>query len=221
MYLPANPLPSFDDTVTLVVGLEPEKKFNVIAGILASSSTFMRTALKKEWKDGRVRKIHLPQEDPETIRRYLHFIYRGEIPSKVDGVATRQDVPFKGEYRLLADLYVLGETLQDVRFKNAILDAMMVRARFQGQSEEGKQVAFYPPNNAINTIYRGTTSYSPARRMMVDFHVQRGKKEWLDTDQICPEFVLDLAKALQERPEKLEWDTMLPMKYHETENPTE
>lgn len=116
-------------------------------------------------------------------------------------------------YVSLAEAYAFGEEIMDVKFKNAILDSMMATAMKWNT---------FPGLDAVNLIYEGTTSKSPARHLLVDIHAQKAHagKEWNVQYGGCPkEFLVDLVSAMAgqrpasgKEPWKYAWES-----YHEKE----
>lgn len=62
----------------------------------------------------------------------------------------------------------------------------------------GKQ--WYPSQGEVNIIYENTATGSPARRLMVDFHVKWGGPDWIgeteDGEKLNYDFLIDVSKAL-------------------------
>ncbi|KAJ4291131.1 hypothetical protein N0V90_010329 [Kalmusia sp. IMI 367209] len=93
------------------------------------------------------------QVEPKVFKAYLHWLKHATIPRPSNG-------PDQNDYPFLAKLYVLGERVGDVRFKNAMIDtiiAVSVKARW------------CPVGEPVSIIYDGTKASSPARRLMTDF----------------------------------------------------
>lgn len=108
---------------------------------------------------GAVHTISLPE--------YLHFLKTDELmevwPEEI------------------ANHYLYGERVGDVRFKNLVIARM-------AQLLEG-----LVPTRCARKIYRHTDETSLARRMLVDHVVYRGQSSWLE-DYDCPEeLVKDIA----------------------------
>lgn len=55
--------------------------------------------------------------------------------------------------------------------------------------------AWAPPTKSINTINKGATVGSPARRLLVDLNVSFGRTDW-DTAGVDREFSFDLTQAM-------------------------
>lgn len=191
--------------VTVVVGGEERHEISVHRTILNKSSKFFANAVKSEWKDLRVDPgIELVHVDLYTFQIYTHWLYCGTLP--IDGKG-------KEAFPTLAQAYVLGEELMDVKFKNDVLDTIIATAT---------EASYYPIGRAVEIIYGGTPPSSPARRLMVDFLVAyaSGDHSWTDEFENCPrEFLLDAMKILVMRRQP---DKQRPWKddrrsYHESE----
>ncbi|KAK4960581.1 hypothetical protein LTR10_003477 [Elasticomyces elasticus] len=104
------------------------------------------------------------------------------------------------EYTLLAQLYCFGERMQDHRFQNAVVDAIIANVRDTHRGKlNGRKASFkhYPSIQVVNLIYEGTPSGSPARRLMVNIYGSHCEPGWLE-DNVNTEFSLSLARKLCE-----------------------
>jgi hypothetical protein len=155
--------------------------------LLRSSSEFFQSATKPEWNRLRDQPNTINVEaEPGVFKAYLHWLYTSTIASpSPDPDSTDVWYPF------LAKLYVLGEELIDIRFKNCILDTFVTVAR---------EARWYPTGHPIAIIYAGTPMNSPARRLMIDFFAYEAHSNddsWTKQLQDCPkEFVLDALVAI-------------------------
>ena len=79
----------------------------------------------------------------------------------------------------------------DTAFKKAII-AAIIRSTIDHK--------MYPSLKAVQIIYAGTPSSSPARRLMVDFWVFSAKPTWTGLSDLiektCSDFVNDLVREL-------------------------
>jgi hypothetical protein len=178
-----------DSMVTLLVG-KNEQKMIAYSSYLTRDSEFFAAAMKKEWVEGQTRIVKLPEEDPSTMAHYLSFLYGGRLFA--------EEVTTMGEltspYNLLASLYVCGERFLNRRLQSKIVEQLL---RLTGiKDEEGK--GWYPNTKAVNTIYRGTPEGSPGRRFLVDMHVTKGHRGWLD-GELDAELIADVANTLFDR----------------------
>ncbi|CZT23336.1 uncharacterized protein RCC_09048 [Ramularia collo-cygni] len=159
-----------DDIITVLVGPEQEK-FIVHAKQLQKSPYF-RNAMKETWLvDGT---ISLPVDDPKIIRFYLHFLYASEVP----------ETSFPG----LAALYVYGERVVDLRFKDTIIKTIISMSRHSGKDGQ----CYWPVTDAVDCIYAGTLSGSPGRRLLVDIFACHGGTHWIGDHEYDADFLRDL-----------------------------
>lgn len=153
--------------------------------------------MKGYWETSTTGSVTLKEEDPEVFEVYLHWLYCETLPVQNDNPGLEGNV----EYVQLAKSYVLGEMLQDVNFKDAVLDAILVKSR--SNASDGRK--WFPVGPAIRYIYEGTPESSAARRLLVDLYTYHGHAEWLtqwaNQDDLPKQFLLDLAIAtLANRP---------------------
>ncbi|KAL6791951.1 hypothetical protein J3E68DRAFT_442661 [Trichoderma sp. SZMC 28012] len=153
--------------------------------------------MKAHWETSTSGSIALTEEDPEVFEVYLHWLYFETLPVRNDSA----ELQGNNEYAQLAKAYALGEFLQDVNFRDAVLDAMLIKSRSK-VSEDGR--IWFPGGPAIRYIYEGTPESSAARRLLVDLYTYHGHGDWLKgwavKDDMPKQFLLDLAiAALTER----------------------
>ncbi|OQO01633.1 hypothetical protein B0A48_12669 [Cryoendolithus antarcticus] len=181
-----------DDMVTLLVG-PYETKMAVHASHLQNSSEFSKLALQKWWQEGEERTIRLPEERPDDFRYYLHFLYKHEIATEPLDNPAGFDIAER--YAFHADLYLLGERMQDRDFKNAIIDCMIETNELRNECNDTE----CPHVDTITTVYEGTPAPSPMRRLLVDMYVRQGDATWFagaDMRGGHPDFMADLVAAL-------------------------
>ncbi|KAI5360828.1 Putative BTB/POZ domain-containing protein [Septoria linicola] len=161
---------------------------------LLHKSDFFRVALNGRWKEGQERKIELPEDDPDVAAAYIEWLYSNVVQLNIEGHAPE---PGDEQYRL-AKLYVFAEKIQDRSFPNAVMAAWIAMIDTP-DPDDGQHM--YPSDECVETIYRGTTSGSPARRFLVYLYSNstHGQKDWLEGSHQClsetPEFLWDLALA--------------------------
>jgi len=113
--------------------------------------------MKSDWAESRadVKTIDMSHCHKEVLSAYIHWLYFKNIPlDKIEG-------PLGVDFTLLAQAFVLGEELMDVKFKNTIVDTFL--------SLELKHSAL-PNATSLNIIYDGTPPSSPMRCLMLDFY---------------------------------------------------
>jgi hypothetical protein len=154
-------------------------------------ANFFRRALNGNWAESDDRVITMMEDDPEIFAKYLHFVYIKEFPAMPHTTLVSDQII--GEYRMLARVYVLAEKLQDIRTKNAIVQAMMNLS--QRKDEAGK--SRLPDPEAITILYGGTVCGSAGRRLVVDLcffvNVESLRQ---NIDDLHKDFLGDLAIAV-------------------------
>jgi hypothetical protein len=170
--------------------------------------------MKDHWGSFTTGSVALKEEDPEVFEVYQHWLYFKTLPVQNDNAG----IEGNAEYIQLAKAYALGELLQDVNFKDAVLDAILIKSR--SKASDGRN--WFPVGPAIRYIYEGTPETSAARRLLVDLYTYHGHGEWLtewaNQDDLPKQFLLDLAIAvLAKRPHPLESmaDKKGACEYHE------
>lgn len=153
--------------------------------------------MKAYWETSTSGSVTLKEEDPEVFEIYLHWLYFEKLPVQNDNPGLEGNT----EYVQLAKAYVLGEMLQDVTFKDAVLDVILIKCR--SKASDGHN--WFPVGPAVRYIYEGTPESSAARRLLVDLYTYYGHAEWLtqwaNKDDLPKQFLLDLAIAtLEKRP---------------------
>ena len=185
-------------------------EFWIQRDILRHSSKFFQTATKDEWDTLRDEKhtVTLSFEDRDAFKAYLHWLHQGDIPCPC-----KDDLSEGDDHQFLAKLYVIGEELMDVPFKNAILDIIAYLA-----------ASYCPGHEAISIIYKGTSAGSPARKLLADFcaHVAHDNdNSWLVAYKEYPhEALVDALAAMtkvRRSPEHRPWARDME-KYHETDD---
>jgi hypothetical protein len=190
-----SPAPMFhpDSLVTLLIGPE-EEKMAIHTTYLSLDSAFFKAALKKQWTEGQTRVVKLPEESPETMQLYIEHLYGSKML-----MHDLTSVPLcdfnTNHYEMLAKLYVLGERTMNAKYQNVIIHEFF---RFAGLTCGLSKCRHFPGTKAIVVIYNGTTSNSPARRMMADFAVFHGDAAWFYSGDDS-RYLLDVTKALFQR----------------------
>lgn len=171
--------------------------FSVHENLICGNSDYFKLAMKSYWEATAKGSVTLKEEDPEIFDIYVQWLYYGTLPVRNDSPGLDGNI----EYEQLAKAYVLGEMLQDVNFKDAVLDAILIKSRSRA-SDGG---CWFPVGPVVPCIYDGTTESSAARRLLVDLYTDHGHGDWLikygSQDDLPKQFLLDLAIAtLDKRP---------------------
>nr|POE98803.1 hypothetical protein CFP56_75354 [Quercus suber] len=196
--LSADKLTSFDtEIITLSVGDAADpSKFYAHRSVLTQSSKFFQAALGQDWVENQNKCVTLPEDNFDSVKLYLNFMYTGHIPYK-RGVnhtdAENYSAACVAELESLAYLYVFGEKYQDSKLKDAVIDAMVDMSQRGNGSGDG----WHATGNAIDIIYRGTMQGSPMRRLLIQQHLQIGHRSWLQPNTTNnADFLLDISATL-------------------------
>ena len=195
-----------------MVGPEPPVTFSVHENVICSSSEFFKKAMSGEWKESNERSIRLENDKPEVFQIYMHWLYHCHLPVRIDDPGLAGNA----EYVQLANAYILGDILQDVDFKDAVIDAMIDKS--SSNALDGHH--WFPVGPVIREIYDNTLESSKARRLLVDLYTHHGDGAWLYNwaaqEDLPKGFLLDLAIALLDKREKPELHPSgSPCEYHE------
>jgi hypothetical protein len=196
MFIPLAPPPSAkytcNDLVTLVIG--PEKQKLIAHGHrLARTSQFFTTELRKELLGSQTRTLYFPEEQVDTITRYLDFISGEGLPTQ--HTTTYEDLEaYEDVYFHLFQLYVFAERALDAEVQRAVVTETLRLSLLQ--NNEGKR--WLPEERAISVIYQGTPVDSPARRMLVDLQVSYGLAHSLESDTCDSTYLGDVARAFNQ-----------------------
>ena len=125
---------------------------------------------------------------------YFQYLYSGK--AHIDWTTNTDDLPKNNllpEYVTLAHLYVFGEKVGDIRFKNAVVRSIIWRM------ENGiGNIHYYPIAEAVDIVYKGTTPECKLRKLFVDNFIAKATDKWIDSDleNNNHEFLCDLSRAM-------------------------
>lgn len=123
--------------------------------------------------------------DVAAFGLYTEWVYSGHI-QKGSLKTENDDIDFSP----IGQAYILGEKLQDQKFKNAIVDFLLRTIVTQGKMDL----------NLPMLIFNETSNSAPLRKFLVDLYVRYGHKDWLnpgDSKVTIPAvFLSDLSSAL-------------------------
>lgn len=154
-------------------------------------------ALQPCWKEGQEGKVNLTDHDPYIFRLYAGWLYEGKIFCKSNATTTARD------YDTLIGLYLLGEYVQDKRFQDRVVDALLATYEEVNNSDTKRRI---PDRCQITRIYKQTPMSLPLRRLIVDWCVREGMEVDDDLRNSMEEesnrdFALDLLAASFKRRE--------------------
>ncbi|SMQ55511.1 unnamed protein product [Zymoseptoria tritici ST99CH_3D7] len=133
--------------------------------------------------------VELPTSNYEVFQPYSSWLYAGRIPQPQDDIYMKCI-----SWPLLAHAYVLGEAIQDCRFKDLIIDYMH---NIMTLGLLGSKIFLHSDaSEVITTIYNGTPRGSPVRPFLSQVSAERRNTSgWLDQRRyVLPnDFIFDMA----------------------------
>lgn len=149
--------------------------------IITEASDFFRAACKGEWKESDERTVRLPEINPDVFKVYLTFLYTGEVDADVD--YEEADAP-----TLLIKCFALGEMVQDVRFKNSVIDKYLYTTESDGEIAS---------SGTIQLLCEAVHSESTMMRLCVDYATFYTNKASFDVavKELPSQFVASIAMA--------------------------
>jgi len=155
------------------------------------------------WQEADTRIISFPDDEPDTFALYLNHLYTGQLP-----IATETDEELKKltaddfsnfvtkQYHSVLRVFVLGEKLQDLSTKNAMMEAALATTKLTGRNGKWQ----VPTVQTVNMVYNGTPSSSLARCLLVDLWTALSMSTIFENfDQIHKDMRKDLGKSVSDR----------------------
>lgn len=138
--------------------------------LICKASPFFQKALNNNWKEAKDGAVSLPTDSFDVVHCYVRWIYYKKViipPFQGDENDKKNDDSDPVQ-DFLADCYVFGDKVQDIDFKDVVVDTCSERSRNTRKLS----------SRMINAIYEHTQETSPARKLYVDLLVS------LENDQI-------------------------------------
>ncbi|KAK1086140.1 hypothetical protein LTR33_001711 [Friedmanniomyces endolithicus] len=176
-----------EEVVTLVVG-EEASPLVIHKQLICEHSLFFKSSMKEEWQEGQDRTIPLPDDRVEVVTLYVQWAYQEKILSHGHPTMAEHD---RAELDQLIDAFAFGEKIQDGRFRDAVLDALIACA----STPDTAGARWFPAISGVKRAYQGTPESSPLPRLLVDLWARHAMEKWLGADML-PEFLFDLVREL-------------------------
>jgi hypothetical protein len=104
-------------TIVVIVGEgNVKKEFTILQSIVTRSSRFMQTTRSGEGRESREKRVYLPETHVSDFEVYLEWLYTGHV--------TMLHTWIVQSFQLIP-LWLLGESLGDDQFCNAIIDIIV------------------------------------------------------------------------------------------------
>lgn len=192
-----NSIADFENTITVLVGSE-EKRFMLHQDAVCAQSKFFQAACSNKWREGQEKVVRLPEVEPVHFKVYCDWIYSDEV-SEVTATQEEESEEKAAEDKRLMEIYVLGDTLDDVALRNRVVLMFWKRMR---------SYKFLPSAEVWQWVWGSLPQGSLMRRMVVDVLVSRlCRKDFaLKVSQYPPELVQEIAVATMEATPTKTWD---------------
>jgi hypothetical protein len=141
-----------------------ERSYFIYEGLLKHCSSYFRTALKEQWKEGATKTIKLTEDDPDVFEIFFHWIFKRTLYSKLSSEGW---IPYSSMQ--LSKLFVFADARGIPELGNAAID-VFVQTYFQRWGS---------PVPSLNYIYKNTMHGSLLRRVVVDFAVETGRFDFV------------------------------------------
>ncbi|KAI7223947.1 hypothetical protein KC333_g151 [Hortaea werneckii] len=123
----------YSGTFSIVVGNNYSDPFNVHESLLVSSSEFFKTALSADWKENRLKVLHLSCYKPVNFQIHMDWLYacgHVNIADLVTESLAHFGVPAPDEKDLwvidqLCEVWILGDYLLDNEFKDTVIKSIL------------------------------------------------------------------------------------------------
>lgn len=97
----------------VVVGKD-SKEIPVITSVATRSAKYFQIAMEHDWKEAGERRVELSHTTVEVFEGYLQWLYTGQIT-----------VIGNNEHNAMAQYFILGDYLDDPKFRGVALDGIM------------------------------------------------------------------------------------------------
>lgn len=209
---PANPRPAKRSRYTgavfaVKVGSNASETFHVHERLLKDNCEFFTKVTWIRQPGYKTNEFLLPDDEPDVFRAYMDWLYEDIVHLRNKHIGEMTQADHVAEWAILSKLYVLAVKLQDHRFCDATMEAMI--AKMEEKDQDDKK--WWPSNQTIVTLYNGTSRGSPVRDLLLEAytHGPKGASELISEDDEANHvtFLADLARILLKRSQVDIWDT--------------
>lgn len=148
-------------------------EFLMHAELAKRHSKLITTALKGEWKEGKEGVLNLPEVSSADFQIFHDFVNTSKVHFTISSDHEEQD------WTRIAKIWLLGDFLESVSFKDAVVDAMLAAMRRTSKIP----VTMYQP------VFGGTAFPSSMRRLLVDIAVFSWFPDALSNQPSDPKYV--------------------------------
>jgi hypothetical protein len=111
-------------TKVLAVRVGPEGQhtdFTVHEQLICASSEFFKAAMGREWRESEERLVRLLSCQAKAFQIYVQWLYSGRLYASQCG---GPELKIEAEKCNFMQGYLLGDYLQDINYKDTLLDAL-------------------------------------------------------------------------------------------------
>lgn len=134
-------------------------------------------------QEGKERKIDLPEDHPNTVGVYIEWLYTKHLSAFTDKDTEQWNLDdVEAQYDQLVRLYIFGEKVQDDEICNRCIDKIVELSHLRvTDTYDGAVGAYCIDHSAVKTIFQGTHTASPLRRLCVDIYFLYSGDSWFET----------------------------------------
>jgi hypothetical protein len=177
-----------------------KKRFIIHQEPLCAKSKFFKAACSKRWIKNEERVVKLPEAKVAAFKAYSSWVY-SDIIAEPTVTEKSSTVDKRNERESFIDLYLLGDTLDDILLRNQSLSMLFTSMRNHNM---------LPGLSSLILIWDSTPPMSLLRKMMVDVYVKKVVRSDFceDISKYPREFVEEIAMASMKGTPTVGWDEM-------------
>ncbi|KAL9036078.1 MAG: hypothetical protein Q9180_004505, partial [Flavoplaca navasiana] len=179
----------------ITIKLEPcNSTFYIHKGLLCHHSSVFKAMMEHDWKEKQEAVVTLKDEDRDTFRRFVLWLYYRKILDNDESIATIPE-------RKLIDCYFLADRRDIPAMQNFLIDALISK-------EKAVQFLFC---HHQRYVWVNTPESSPLRRLFVDMMVLRGNIASImgienEKNRYDKSYIVDVLIQKYKHPFTITWD---------------
>jgi hypothetical protein len=148
----------YNDMTTVLVG-KTQEKFTVHRDIICENWRYFEAACRSDrWLEGKEKTVPLSHINSATFKTYLHWTMTGKLLPEV--YWARENIEAEHEQWVYIEAYIVGDFLDDAKYRNHVMGAMIVRRRTWDSAYS---------DDMITRIWEGTPEKSPLRTFTLEW----------------------------------------------------
>lgn len=180
----ANKFLRFDyrQDIVVLVGKD-ETRFVVHQNLICERSDFFRAACEGDWRESSEKVVRLPEADIEPFSIYVAWLYTSNVDASSEllinqgpkYVTALDNTDRELILERLTDAYLLGDMLQDVKFRNALVDEVMALV---------EALKWLPDVEALEDTWDRLPHGSTMAKLWVDYVASDCKEETFEQNSL-------------------------------------